>query len=133
MVKVLKVVNALDGRFVTDYVVNVLTGKLTPQITMFRHDSLPEFGIGKDKEPHLWNSLIRQLLLENLLLKDIEEYGLLKVSEKGLKYLKKPTSFKMVLNNLFEDANAEDVLYGEGLTRAAAALAQLINAIDSRM
>lgn len=108
VVKVLKVVNALDGRFVTDYVVNVLTGKLTPQITMFRHDSLPEFGIGKDKEQHLWNSLIRQLLLENLLLKDIEEYGLLKVSDKGLKYLKKPTSFKMVLNNLFEDANADD-------------------------
>lgn len=108
VVKVLKVVNALDGRFVTDYVVNVLTGKLTPQITMFRHDSLPEFGIGKDKEQHLWNSLIRQLLLENLLLKDIEEYGLLKVSEKGLKYLKKPASFKMVLNNLFEDANADD-------------------------
>ena len=121
VVKVLKVVNALDGRFVTDYVVNVLTGKLTPQITMFRHDSLPEFGIGKDKEPHLWNSLIRQLLLENLLLKDIEEYGLLKVSEKGLKYLKKPTSFKMVLNNLFEDANADDDENESGSQSGAAA------------
>lgn len=121
VVKVLKVVNALDGRFITDYVVNVLTGKLTPQITMFRHDSLPEFGIGKDKESYLWNSLIRQLLLENLLLKDIEEYGLLKVSEKGLKYLKKPTSFKMVLNNLFEDANADDDENESGSQSGAAA------------
>ncbi|WP_081720452.1 DNA helicase RecQ [Sediminibacterium sp. C3] len=125
VVKVLKVVNALDGRFVADYVVNVLTGKLTPQITMFRHDSLPEFGIGKDKETHLWNSLIRQLLLENLLLKDIEEYGLLKVSEKGLKYLKKPSSFKMVLNNLFEDANADDDENESGSQSGAATDEQL--------
>ena len=125
VVKVLKVINALDGRFVADYVVNVLTGKLTPQITMFRHDSLPEFGIGKDKETHLWNSLIRQLLLENLLLKDIEEYGLLKVSEKGLKYLKKPSSFKMVLNNLFEDANADDDENESGSQSGAATDEQL--------
>lgn len=125
VVKLLKVVNALDGRFVADYVVNVLTGKLTPQITMFRHDGLPEFGIGKDKETHLWNSLIRQLLLENFLLKDIEEYGLLKVSEKGQKYLKKPSSFKMVLNNLFEDANADDDENESGSQSGAAADEQL--------
>lgn len=108
VVKVLKVVNALDGRFVTDYVVNILMGKLTPQITMFRHDTLPDFGIGKESEPHLWNSLIRQMLLENLLQKDIEEYGLIKATALGNKFLKKPTSFKIVLNNLFEDANADD-------------------------
>jgi len=125
VVKLLKVVNALDGRFVADYVVNVLTGKLTPQITMFRHDRLPEFGIGKDKETHLWNSLIRQLLLENFLLKDIEEYGLLKVSEKGQKYLNKPSSFKMVLNNLFEDANADDDENESGSQSGAAADEQL--------
>ncbi len=120
VVKVLKVVNALDGRFVTDYVVNVLLGKLTPQISMFRHDTSPVFGIGKDKEPHLWNSLIRQMLLENLLIKDIEEYGLIKSSDKGQKYLKKPTSFKMVLNNLFEDANADDE-EGETASQSGAA------------
>ncbi|MFY7979303.1 MAG: RecQ family ATP-dependent DNA helicase, partial [Sediminibacterium sp.] len=120
VVKVLKVVNALDGRFVTDYVVNVLLGKLTPQITMFRHDASPVFGIGKDKEPHLWNSLIRQMLLDNLLIKDIEEYGLIKSSDKGQKFLKKPSSFKMVLNNLFEDANADDE-EGEAAAQTGAA------------
>ena len=83
-------------------------GKLTPQISIYRHDALPAFGIGKDKESHLWNSLIRQMLLENLIKKDIEEYGLLKITEKGFKFLKKPASFKIVLNNLFEDALADD-------------------------
>ncbi len=108
VVKILKVVKALEGRFVIDYVVNMVKGKLTPQIAMFRHENLSVFGIGGDKDTHLWNSLIRQMLLENLVRKDIEEYGLLKLTEQGEKFLKKPTSFKIVLNNLFEDANEDD-------------------------
>ena len=120
VVKVLKVVKALEGRFVTEYVVNMVRGKLTPQIAMFRHENLPEFGIGKEKETHLWNSLIRQMLLENFIKKDIEEYGLVKLTEKGEKFLKKPTSFKIVLNNLFEDANEDDE-DGENASQTGAA------------
>jgi len=118
--QVLKAVKALDERFVADYVISVLIGRLTPQISMFRHDQLDVFGIGKDKEIHLWNSLVRQMMLENLIRKDIEEYGLLKLTEKGEKFLKKPASFKIVLNNLFEDANADDE-EGEGGTQTGAA------------
>ncbi len=108
VVKLLKVVKALDERFVTDYVVNVVMGKLTPQIAMFRHENLTEFGIGKEQDSHYWNSLIRQALLENLIRKDIEEYGLLKLTEKGLQFLKKPVSFKIVLNHLFEEGTDDD-------------------------
>ena len=107
-VKILKVVKALDERFISDYVVNVVMGKLTPQINTYRHNTLPVFGAGNDKETHLWNSLIRQMLLENLIKKDIEEYGLLKMTDKGEKFLKKPTSFKIVLNNLYEDAQFDE-------------------------
>ncbi len=106
--KVIKVVKALDERFTTDYTVNVLLGKLTPQITMYRHEKLPVFGIGKDKESHLWHSLVRQMLLENLIKKDIEEYGLLKLTEKGEQFLKKPSSFKIVLNHIFEEGESDD-------------------------
>ncbi len=108
VVKMLKVIKALDERFTTDYVVNVVMGKLTPQINIYRHDALPVFGLGKDKESHLWNSLVRQMLLENLIKKDIEEYGLLKVTDKGEKFLKKPATFKIVLNNLYEDAQFDE-------------------------
>jgi len=107
-VKVLKTIKALDERFATGYVVNILTGKMTPQIQMFRHEGVAEFGIGKEDPEHFWNSLIRQLLLEDLLKKDIEEYGVLKFTKKGEDFLKKPRSFKIVLNNLFEEANADD-------------------------
>ncbi|MBN8785845.1 MAG: DNA helicase RecQ [Terrimonas sp.] len=108
VVKVIKVVKKLDERFATDYVVNIITGRLTPQINMYRHGGLPEFATGNDQPDHYWNSLIRQMLLEGLLEKDIEEYGVLKISAKGEKFFKKPVSFKIVLNNQFEDANEDD-------------------------
>jgi ATP-dependent DNA helicase RecQ len=107
-VKALKVVKALNESFAKDYVLNIVQGKLTPQVQMYRHDGIPEFGIGKDEPEHLWNSLIRQLLLEGLLKKDIEEYGVLKFTKKGEEFLKKPKSFKIILNNLFEEANLDD-------------------------
>jgi ATP-dependent DNA helicase RecQ len=75
---------------------------------MFRHEGLAEFGIGNDETEYYWNSLLRQLLLADLLKKDIEEYGVLKITKKGQEFLKKPRSFEIVLNNAFEEANAED-------------------------
>jgi ATP-dependent DNA helicase RecQ len=107
-VTVLKTVKALGEQFAIEYVMLILTGKATPQVQMYRHDALDVFAGGNDKEPHFWSSLIRQMLLEGLLEKDIVEYGLLKFTKKGEGFLKKPTSFKIVLNNLFEDANADD-------------------------
>lgn len=113
---VLKTIKALDERFATDYTVNIIIGKLTPQIKMFRHDGIDVFAGGNDKEPHFWNSLVRQMLLEGLLEKDIEEYGVLKITKKGNDFYKKPKSFPIVLNNLFEEANADD---DEGAETAA--------------
>jgi ATP-dependent DNA helicase RecQ len=108
VVKVLQTVQALDERFATDYLVKIITGRMTPQIQMYRHDGLAQFGIGKDQPEHFWNSLVRQLLLEGLLQKDIEEYGVLKFTRAGHEFLKKPKPFTMVLNNQFEEALADD-------------------------
>jgi ATP-dependent DNA helicase RecQ len=120
VVSALKTIRALDERFATDYVVNIIIGRLTPQIQMFRHDSLSVYACGNEQPGHFWSSLIRQMLLENLLSKDIEEYGVLKITKKGEEFLKKPKSFKIVLNNLFEEANEDDDENGEGATVAAA-------------
>ena len=108
VVRAIQVIKALDEQFATNYVVKIVTGTLTPQIKMYRHEELPQFGIGKALPEHFWNSLLRQLLLEGLLEKDIEEYGVLKITKKGNEFLKKPKPFSIVLNNLFEDANADD-------------------------
>ncbi len=114
-VKVLKVVKQLDERFATDYIVTILTGRLTPQNQMYRHDALPQFASGNDQPEHFWKSLVRQLLLEGLLEKEIEDYGVLKITSKGSAFLRKPGSFLIVLSNLFEDANEDD---DEGTTEA---------------
>lgn len=119
VVIVLKAIKALDERFATDYVVQIITGKLTPQIKMFRHDGIAAFASGNTKENHFWNSLIRQMLLEGLLSKDIEEYGVLKFTKKGEAFLKKARSFKIVLNNLYEEANADDEETPEASTGSA--------------
>jgi ATP-dependent DNA helicase RecQ len=107
-VKMLKAIKALDERFPAEYVIPIVVGKLTPQIQMYRHENLEVFASGNDQPEHYWNSLIRQLLLDSILKKDIEDYGVLKITKKGEAFLKKPVSFKIILNNLFEDANEDD-------------------------
>jgi ATP-dependent DNA helicase RecQ len=115
----LKAIKALNESFATDYVVNIIIGRLTPQIQMFRHDGLDAFASGNERESHFWNSLVRQMLLEGLLKKDIEEYGVLKITKGGEAFLKKPKTFKIVMNNLFEEANADDEENAEAATGAA--------------
>ncbi len=121
----LKCIDALEERFPIEYVMHILMGKANTQVQMFRHENLDVFASGNDKEPHFWNSLIRQLLLEDILTKDIVEYGVLKISAKGRAYMKKPSSFKIALNNLFEDANADD--------EAAEAAGPDASAVDERL
>jgi ATP-dependent DNA helicase RecQ len=105
---VLKAIRQLDERFATDYVVQIISGKLTPQITLFRHEGLEVFATGNNQEAFFWQSLIRQMILEGLLSKDIEEYGVLKFTKKGEAFLKKPKSFTIVLNKQYENADGED-------------------------
>ena len=108
LVSLLQAIKALDERFVADYVVQILMGEYTPQIGLYRHEKLSVFGIGKAQDALFWNSLVRQAMLEQLIQKDIEEYGLLKLTAKGEKFIKKPSSFKIVLNEVFDDANVDD-------------------------
>jgi len=107
-VDVLKTIKALGEHFTIEYLINVITGKATKQVQMYHHDTLDVFAIGNDKEAHFWNSLVRQMLLHGLLEKDIVEYGVLKITKKGAAFAKKSSSFKIALNNLFEEANADD-------------------------
>ena len=108
LVQLLQTIQALDERFVAAYVVQIITGHFTPQIGLYRHEKLPVFGLGKAHDELFWNSLIRQAMLEQLIEKDIEEYGLLKLTSKGQKFLKKPSSFLVVLQNVFAAELGED-------------------------
>ncbi len=106
----LETIRQLKEMFGIDYVINVILGRLNTQIQSFKHNKLKCFGIGAhfQMDEHFWYSLVRQLLVEGLILKDIEEYGLLKLTDKGKAFLKKPYSLKLSLNHKFEDAEGDD-------------------------
>lgn len=107
---VLETIKELDERFGIDYVVNIILGKSNPQIKTFRHDKLKTFGAGivMEMQADFWHSLIRQMMLEGMVRKDIEEYGLLKITEKGHKFLKKPHLIYVAMNHNYEDAEGDD-------------------------
>lgn len=104
----LKAIKALGERFPITYMIPVIMGSLNPQIKMYRHDVNPVFGTGKGHDEHYWNSLIRQLILSNYLQKDIADYGVLKFTKKGDVFLKKPTTFKIALNHIYETDTDDD-------------------------
>ena len=128
-VTVLKAVKALGEHFTIDYLVLILTGKSTKQVQMYRHEALDVFGSGSNQEVHYWNSLIRQMLLNDLLEKDIVEYGVLKITSKGTAFMKKQTSFMIALNNLFEEANADEDEAVTAISSTGATDEKLLNAL----
>lgn len=91
-----------------EHVVNVLVGKVDQQVKNYKHDKLEMFGDGAERGDRFWTALIRQAVLAGLLSKDIDNYGLLKVSEGGHDYIKNPTPFKIALDANFDDTETDD-------------------------
>ena len=100
---VIEAVLALKENFKADYVIDVLLGKETADIISHNHDELECFGCGDDEDAKRWNAVIRQALIAGYLDKDVENYGLLKVTKQGHSFLKKPVSFKIVEDRDFEE------------------------------
>lgn len=100
---VIETILALKENFKAEYVIDVLLGKETADILSHKHDELECFGCGDDEDAKRWNAVIRQALIAGYLDKDVENYGLLKVTKQGNAFLKKPVSFKIVEDRDFEE------------------------------
>lgn len=94
-----------------------LSGIKTSDITSYKHDELPLFGIGNEKDEHFWNAVIRQSVVSGLVSKDIESYGVLKLTGEGKEFLKKPRSFMLIKEHdyLVEDDDSTIVSNGGGV------------------
>ena len=114
---VLEVIGTLKEKFKAEYIVNMLVGNETSEIQSYKHNELEVFGSGSDEEEKTWNAVIRQALIAGYLTKDIENYGLLKITDKGKEFIKKPVSFKITEDNEF-DEEEEDVPVRGGATCA---------------
>ncbi len=107
-VLVLNTINAVKGKFVLSHIVDILIGKKTHEVTLSGHEKLAYFGKGKSQDENFWKSLIRVLLLNGFITKNIENYGLLSVNERGEAFLKKPTKIEVALDQKFEKVTDED-------------------------
>ena len=100
---VLETIIDVKENFKADYIIDILRGNEAEAVLAHKHDELEEFGAGADVEEKVWNAIINQALLAGYIDKDVENYGILKVTNEGRKFLKKPTSFKVVEDNDFDE------------------------------
>ena len=115
LVVVLKAVLAVKENFRTPYIIDFIKGRGTDDIVSHSHDKLEEFGSGEDMDEKLWNPVIRHAMLAGFLKKDVESYGLLKVTAAGKRYLKDPSPFMVVKDADFNITGEENM---EGGTAA---------------
>jgi len=100
---VLKTVQALKENFRADYIVDFLSGHETEEIIAHKHQNHELFGAGEDMVQKHWNPVVRQALIAGYLEKEVENYGLLKLTAAGKKFMKKPESFMIVEDNEFSE------------------------------
>ncbi len=109
----IEIIKAVKENHDLPYVVKLLIGKKGKEITDFKYDRQEWFGQGADKDEHHWNSVIRHAMMAGLLEKDIEQYGLLKITDRGYEFLKKPRPVKISINHNYED-DGTDVVVDDG-------------------
>ncbi|MFW5755214.1 MAG: DNA helicase RecQ [Tangfeifania sp.] len=112
VVKGLKAILEVNEKYKGEHIANILIGNKTAAIKSFKHYKLNAFGTGKDHDERFWNAIFRQSMIAGLVNKDIENYGLLKVTEKGHDFLKNPQSFMFVKNHEYEEEDDSEITTG---------------------
>ena len=105
----LKTIQAVKENFKIDYIINVLCGKEDNELILaHKHDRLEYFGEGSDKDPQFWSAVINQGMIHGYITKDVDNYGILKLTKQGKRFIKKPTPFTIVENNPFDEDAVDD-------------------------
>lgn len=116
LVIALRAIQSIKENFRADYVIDFIVGRETEEIIAHKHMKLEEFGSGADSDEKIWNPVIRQALIDGYLRKDVDNYGLLKLTPEGKRFLKNPHPFQIVMDNEFND---EDDGGGDNVTTSA--------------
>lgn len=112
LVKLLKVVLEIKEKFKSDHVINILCGTANTAVKSYKHHELDLFGCGDEEDEKYWNAIIRQALVGGYLVKDIENYGLLSVSDKGKEYLINPESIQFTKDHDYENVEDDSAMAG---------------------
>ena len=131
---VIETIMAVKENFKSDYIIDVLLGKETSEVLAHRHEELEVFGSGEGEDERMWNAVIRQALIAGYLSKDVENYGLLKITPAGNKFLKKPVSFKVVEDTDFDENEDEEApVRGGGSCAVDPALFSMLKDLRKKM
>ena len=131
---VIETIIAVKENFKSDYIIDVLLGKETSEVLAHRHEDLEAFGSGEGEDEKVWNAVIRQALIAGYLSKDVENYGLLKVTSAGHKFLKKPVSFKIVEDTDFDEEEEDEApVRGGGSCAVDPALYSMLKDLRKKM
>jgi ATP-dependent DNA helicase RecQ len=130
---VIETVIAVKENFKADYIIDVLLGKETSEVQAHLHEDLEVFGSGMGEEDRTWNAVIRQALIAGYLSKDVENYGLLKVTPAGHKFLKSPKSFKITKDNDFDEVEEEAPARGGGSCAVDPALYSMLKDLRKKL
>jgi len=118
---VLETVLAVKQLFKANHIINILVGKNTATVKQSKHNKLEMFGKGEEKSEKFWNAVIRQSLIARLLLKDIDNYGLLKVSAEGMKFLDSPGSIMLTMDHDYDNPEEDEFLAGNNTPKTSSA------------
>ncbi len=129
----LETIAALKEKFKADYVINVMRGRLTADIKSFGHENLEVFGCAEASDERFLNSVIRQAVLSGYLSKDIENYGILRITPEGKKFMKSPVSFKITEDNEFSEDEDEEIVKGGASCAADPALYAMLKDLRKTM
>ncbi len=110
VIKLLSVIKDTLQKYKSKEVVNTLVGKENALLTSHRTHKQPFFGIGRDRSPSYWMALIRQVLVVNFIRKEIEQYGVLKLTTIGLEYIANPTSFLMTEDHSYNEGDDNSII-----------------------
>ena len=130
---VIETIIAVKENFKADYIIDILQGRETSEVQAHLHEDLEVFGSGMGEDDKLWNAVIRQALIAGYLSKDVENYGTLKVTDEGHKFLKHPKSFKITEDNDFEEVEDEAPARGGGSCAVDPALYSMLKDLRKKL
>ncbi len=110
----LKAIKELDEQFKARHYCAYLSGMITSEIKSFKHQSNPGFGSGKDRDEHFWNAVIRQATIGGLIYKEVESFGVLKLTEQGKAFIEKPSSFLLLKEHDFSNTDDDENFVSSG-------------------
>jgi ATP-dependent DNA helicase RecQ len=133
LLAVIETVSALKEKFKADHIIDVMIGRNTNDVKSYGHDALEVFGCAQGSDKRYLNAVIRQAVLSGYLASDIENYGIIHLTDKGSKYYKKPVSFKIVEDNEFAEEDEEPTIKGGAAGAADPELFSILTSLRKKI